>query len=173
VLAALVPPGVVTVILPLVPSEGGVAVREVAVGVPVIVPAAPLKLTPVAAKRFVPVIVTGEPKVGVKLVIVGAESGIVIDVALVAVPDMVLTVTGPETAPVGIFTEIELVPVTVNVGVNTPPMPTADTCMKLVPVIVMVDPTALVVGVNDVIVGAEGRAEACRRHVLVLASRFC
>ena len=160
-------------ILPLVPSAGGVAVREVAVGVPVIVPATPLKLTPVAPRRLVPVIVTGEPKAGVKLEIVGAGSGIVIDIALVAVPDMVVIVTGPETAPAGIFTEIEVVPLIVNVGVNTPPMPTADTFVKFVPVIVMVDPTVLLAGVKEVIVGAEARADACKRHVLVLASRFC
>ena len=167
------PPGVVTVIFPVVPVAGGVAVTEVAVGVPVIAPATPLKVTAVAPNRLVPVIVTGEPKVGVKLVIVGFETGSVIDVALVAVPEIVVTVTGPDTAPVGIFTVIDVALLTVNVGVKTPPKPIAATVEKLVPVIVTVDPIVLLVGVKEVMVGAEGRAEAVNKHMLVLASTFC
>ena len=151
-------------ILPLVPSAGGVAVREVAVGVPVIVPATPLKLTPVAPRRFVPVIVTGEPKVGVKLVIVGRPAGIVIADVLVAVPEIVVTVTEPERPLVGIATEMEVSLTTVNVGVNTPPNPTAEAFERFVPVIVTIEPGVLFTGVKDVIVGAAGSAVAVKAH---------
>ena len=136
-------------ILPLVPSAGGVAVREVAVGVPVIVPATPLKLTPVAPRRFVPVIVTGEPKVGVKLETVGAGSTTA-KLTLGETPAGVVTVIVPLGAPVGTFT-VRLVSVAVVAGVALTVVvaPTKFTFVapkRLVPVIVIVAPTAALAG---------------------------
>ena len=76
-LAALVPPGVVIVILPEVPDAGGVTVTEVAETTVTFVPTVPLNETLVAPSKFVPVIVIDGPNAGVKLEIVGAETGTV------------------------------------------------------------------------------------------------
>ena len=68
VVLVAVPPGVVTVILPVVAPDGTVAVTEVAVLV-VNIAVTPLNLTAVTPVRFVPVIVTLVPTcplVGVK-----------------------------------------------------------------------------------------------------------
>jgi hypothetical protein len=61
----------------------------------------PLNVTAVVPVKFKPLIVTAVPTAplgGVKLVIVGAT---VKSVALVAVPPSVVTLTGPDVAPVG------------------------------------------------------------------------
>ena len=73
-LAALVPPGVVIVILPEVPDAGGVTVTEVAETTVTFVPAVPLNETLVARSKFVPVIVIDGPNVGEKLEILGAAA---------------------------------------------------------------------------------------------------
>ena len=64
----------------------------------------PLNETAVAPVKFVPLIVTlvpTGPLVGVKLVIVGGIAVTVKELALVAVPPGVVTLTGPVVAPVG------------------------------------------------------------------------
>ena len=61
----------------------------------------PLKRTAVAPLKFVPLIATlvpTGPLVGVKLVIVGGTRKLV---ALVAVPEGVVTLSGPDVAPAG------------------------------------------------------------------------
>ena len=150
-LAALVPPGVVTVIFPVVPVAGGVAVTEVAVGVPVIVPATPLKVTAVAPNKLVPVIVTGEPNVGVKLVTVGAGCVTVKFEDDTTDPAGVVTVIGPEVAPVGTLA-VKDKPVEATVGTTEVPLNnTAVAPNRFVPVIVTVAPTKPEVGVNGAV----------------------
>src|SRR5438093_1494124 len=98
-----VPPGVVTLIGPVVAPLGTVAdivVAELTEKFALV----PLKVTAVAPAKFVPVIVTPlptEPLVGLKLVIVGALATTVNALALVAVPWGVVTLSGPVVAPVG------------------------------------------------------------------------
>ncbi len=151
-LAALVPPGVVTVIFPVVPVPGGVAVREVAVGVPVIVPATPLKVTAVAPNKLVPVIVTGEPNVGVKLVTVGAGCVTVKFEDDTTDPAGVVTVIGPEVAPVGtLAVKDKPVVATVGAAAATPLNFTPVAPNRFVPVIVTVAPTKPEVGVNGAV----------------------
>ena len=148
------PPGVVTVIFPVVPVPGGVAVREVAVGVPVIAPATPLKVTAVAPNRLVPVIVTGEPNVGVKLVIVGFRTTAVTVKLEVETTDPagVVTVIGPEVAPVGtLAVKDKPVEATVGAAAATPLNFTPVAPNRFVPVIVTVAPTKLEVGVNGAV----------------------
>jgi hypothetical protein len=99
---SVVPPGVVTLIGPVVALAGAVtwiAVSEVSVKFA----ALPLKVTAVAPVKFVPLIATlvpTRPLVGLKLVMVGG--GITMKlVALVAVPPGVLTFSHPVVAPAG------------------------------------------------------------------------
>ena len=64
----------------------------------------PLNFTAVAPVKFVPLIVTlapTAPRIGVKLVIVGAAPVTVKLPALVAVPLAVVTLSGPVVAPAG------------------------------------------------------------------------
>ena len=97
-----VPPGVVTLSGPDVAPAGTVvwiAVSELTVKLAF----TPLNLTAVAPVKFVPLIVTlvpTGPLVGVKLVIVGADTTVK-PLALLAVPPAVVTVSGPVAAPVG------------------------------------------------------------------------
>jgi hypothetical protein len=100
-----VPPGVVTEIVPVFALVGDFTDTDVAVD-EVGVAATPPKLTEVAPKRFVPVIVTtvpATPVVGVKLVIVGAAMKVKVAV-LVAVPPGVVTEIVPVLAVVGTLT---------------------------------------------------------------------
>ena len=75
---AAVPPGVVTLIGPVVAPLGTVAVIVVSEATVELVALTPLKVTAVAPVKFVPLIVTvvmtGGPLVGMKLVIVGGGS---------------------------------------------------------------------------------------------------
>jgi hypothetical protein len=104
-----VPPGVTTVILPVVAPDGTVAVTPVAVlGENDAV--TPLNLTAVAPRRLVPVIATlvpTGPLVGEKEVIVGPPTTVKL-VALFAVPLGVVTWIGPVVAPVGTVAVIEV-----------------------------------------------------------------
>jgi hypothetical protein len=97
-----VPPGVVTVIFPVVALAGTVAVILTSV-LTVNEAAVPLNFTDVVPVRFVPLIVTlvpTAPLAGVKLVIVGVKFTVKL-VALVAVPAEVVTPIGPVVAPEG------------------------------------------------------------------------
>src|SRR5438034_1248624 len=92
-----VPPGVVTLMGPVVAPLGTVAeieVEEVTEKLALV----PLKVTAVAPVKFVPLIVTVNPTcplVGVKLVIVGGLATTVNELGLVAVPWGVVTLSGP------------------------------------------------------------------------------
>jgi hypothetical protein len=104
VVLVAVPPGVVTVIVPLVAPAGTVAaiwVAELTVNVADV----PLKATTVAPVKFVPVIVTtvpGVPLDGLKPVMVGAGAAVTVKlVGLVAVPPGVVAEIVPLVAPVG------------------------------------------------------------------------
>jgi hypothetical protein len=97
------PPGVVTVIRPVVAAAGTVAwivVDEVTVKLAF----APLKVTLLAPSKFVPLIwtlVPTGPLVGAKFVTVGGGTVTVKALALVAVPAGVVTTIGPVRAPEG------------------------------------------------------------------------
>src|SRR5438093_2848064 len=98
-----VPPGVVTLIGPVVAPLGTVAVIWV-LELEVMVAATPLKVTLVAPVRLFPLMVTEVPTgplVGVNELIVGGDVVTVKLLALVAVPAVVLTLIGPVVAPVG------------------------------------------------------------------------
>ena len=147
-----VPPGVVTLILPEapVPTVAVILVDELTVND---VAAIPPKLTAVVPVKLVPVIVTVVPVtalVGVKEVMVGV--GININPAFVAIPPAVVTLTFPD-APVPTVAVMPVEELTVNDVAATPPKLTAVAPVKFVPVIVIVAPVAVLVGVKEVIVG--------------------
>ena len=101
---AAVPPGVVTMIGPVVAFAGTVAV--ICEGDLTLNEAlTPLKVTSVVPERFVPLMVTDVPvvpRVGVKLEIVGVDPVVTVNGdALVAVPLGVVTAIDPVVAPVG------------------------------------------------------------------------
>lgn len=151
-LAALVPPGVVTVIFPLVPDAGAVAVRLVAEVTLVIAPAVPLNDMADALRRLVPVIVIGVPKIGVKLVTVGAGCVTVKFEDDTTDPAGVVTVIGPEVAPVGtLAVKDKPVVATVGAAAATPLNFTPVAPNRFVPVIVTVAPTKPEVGVNGAV----------------------
>src|SRR5439155_2250367 len=96
------PPAVATLSGPVVAPAGTVAWIAVA-EVTVKVALTPLNVTEVAPLNFVPLIVTlvpAGPLVGVKLAIVGGLTT-VNELALVAVPPGVVTLTGPVVAAAG------------------------------------------------------------------------
>jgi hypothetical protein len=98
-----VPPGVVTVIFPVVAPDGTVAVTEVAVLV-VKVAVMPLNFTAVTPVRFVPVIVTLVPTlplVGVNDVIVGTPVTVKLAALFAIGCPSVVTCNRPLVAPVG------------------------------------------------------------------------
>src|SRR5207302_1671092 len=148
-----VPPGVVTLSGPVVVPAGTgawIAVSEVTVNVAL----TPLNDTDVAPLKFVPLIVTlvpTGPLVGVKLAIVGGLTT-VNELALVAVPPGVVTLSGPVVAPAGTVARIAVSEVTVNVAL-TPLNDTDVAPVKLVPLIVTLVPTGPLVGVKLAIVG--------------------
>src|SRR5262245_20797583 len=152
-----VPPGVVTVILPLVAPTG----TDVLIWVPeatVKVANVPLNFTTVAPTKLVPVIVTAAPTrplVGLNEVMVGPGGVTVKSPALVAVPPGVVTVILPLVAPAGIDVLIWVPEATVRVA-NVPLKRTAVAPPKLVPVIVTAAPTRPLAGANAVMVGAGG-----------------
>src|SRR5947208_3509548 len=103
-LLVAVPPGVVTLIVPVVAPLGTVAEIEVDEVTEKLTALVPLNVTAVAPVKLVPVIVTlvpTGPLVGVKLVIVGGLAVTVNELVLVAVPPGVLTLMGPVVAPLG------------------------------------------------------------------------
>jgi len=156
-LAALVamPPGVVTVIFPVVAPAGTVAVMVVAFTTLKVVAAMPLNCTAEALVRFVPVRVILAPTpalVGVKEVNFGATRTVKL-VALVTVPFSVVTLIGPLVEPdctfavmVVLFTRMKIDAVPLNF--------TDDTLTKFVPVMVTTVKSGPLLGVKEVIVGA-------------------
>jgi hypothetical protein len=150
-----VPPGVVTVILPVVAPVGTVAVIFVAEFTVNVVAATPLNLTEVAPVKLVPVILTvvpTGPEVGVNDVIVGSGAVDTVKfVELVPVPEGVVTAIFPVVAPVGTVAVICVDEFTVNVALV--PLNVTDVApVKPVPVMTTEAPTAPEVGVNEVIV---------------------
>jgi hypothetical protein len=117
-----------------------------------------LNVTPVAPLKFVPLIVTlvpTGPLVGVKPVIVGGALLTTVKLfVLVAVPLGVVTLNGPVVAPAGTVAWIAVAEVTVKVALTALNV-TAVAPVKFVPLIVTLLPTAPLVGVKLVIVGAE------------------
>lgn len=96
-----VPPGVVTDNWPVVAPSGTLALTEVLLTTVKLLAAVPLKLTPVAPVKAVPVMVTESPTfplVGAKAVSVGVTLKFP---ALVAVPFGVVTVIFPDVTPTG------------------------------------------------------------------------
>jgi len=98
-----VPPGVVTVILPVV-APAGTDVLISVLDTTVKVAAVPLKRTLLASLKFLPEITTGVPtgpRVGVKEMIAGAGGVTVKSESLDTVPPDVETLIGPVVAPAG------------------------------------------------------------------------
>ncbi|HYZ14633.1 MAG TPA: hypothetical protein VFA08_13655 [Actinomycetota bacterium] len=148
------PPGVVTLIGPVVAVAGTVAVICVFEFTVNVVAATLLNVTAVAPVKFVPVILTDvptAPNVGANEVIVGAA--IVKLVRLDPVPPGVVTLIGPLVAVVGTVAVICVAEFTVNVVAATLLNVTEVAPVKFVPVMVTDVPTGPDVGVNDVIVG--------------------
>jgi hypothetical protein len=163
-----VPPGVVTLILPVVAPVGTVAVicvAEFTVNVAVVV----LNLTELVVKlappdvplKFVPVIVTDDPtgpNRGLNEEIVGAGTGITVKlVALVRCPAAVYTWIGPVVAPVGTTAVTEVALVAVGVTRLEVLKRTWVGAVVKVPLIVTVDPTKPLAGEK---VGTPGQVAA-------------
>src|SRR6266480_2841072 len=154
-LAALlaVPPGVVTLIGPLVAPAGTVAVIAVA-EFTVKLALVPLNSTAEAPLKLVPLIVTlvpTGPLLGVKLVIVGGLITVKL-LALLAVPSGVVTLIGPLVAPAGTVVVIAVAELTVKLAL-VPLNSTAVAPVKLVPLMVTLVPTGPLLGVKLEIVG--------------------
>src|SRR5208282_1589841 len=148
--------------LPVVAPVGTVATIDVALQLPIVVTAVPLKLTvpvPWVEPKFVPVIVTDAPtapEVGDKLVMLGAATTVK-DTPLLFTP-LAFTTTLPVVAPVGtvatIAVALQLPIVVTAVPLNfTVLVPWVEP--KFVPVIDTDAPTAPVVGDKLVMLGAD------------------
>ena len=151
-----VPPGVVMDIGPDVAPGGTVAEIEVAEVSVTVAAAIPLKVTPVAPVRFVPVMVTLTPTIpdaGVKLVIVGGRINVKLPV-LPALPPGVVTLTLPVAAPAGTVAVREVAETTVKEVAAIPLKLTDVAPVKLVPVRVTRVPTGPVAGEIAVRVGS-------------------
>jgi hypothetical protein len=160
-----VPPGVVTLILPVVAPVGTVAVICVAEFTVNEVAVVVLNFTEVVEKpvplKFVPVILTDVPtgpKVGVNEVIVGtgATTKSVALVAVVLVLKVFVTVILPVVAPVGTVAVIDVAEFNVKVALMLLNL-TAVVQPKFVPVMLTVVPMGPFAGVKVVMVGAAGR----------------
>src|SRR5712691_10478485 len=161
-----VPPGVVTLIVPVVAPPGTVAWIAVAELATKLAPT-PLKATAVAPVKFVPLIATlvpTAPLVGVKPVIVGGLATTVKLPVLVAVPPGVVTLIVPVVAPPGTVAWIAVAELATTLA-PTPLQATAVAPVKFVPLIATLVPTAPLVGVNPVFVG--GLATTVKLPVLV------
>ena len=156
------PPAAVTTTLPVVAPLGTVAVMLPTPQLVIVVALVPLKLTvpfPCAGPKFDPPITIDEPTVpvlGVNDVMLGAA--VTVNVTpLLATPPAAVTTTFPVVAPVGTVAVMleapQLVIVVALVPLNfTLPFPCDGP--KLDPAITIDDPTAPVLGVNDVMLGA-------------------
>ena len=164
-----VPPGVVTVILPVVAPAGTVAVTLLSF-TNAKTADVPLNRTPLAPVKWFPLIVTDVPTTpldGEKPLIVGPVT--VKFEELVAVPPGVVTVIFPVVAPAGTvavtlpsFTKTNVAEVPLNRTVVTP--------VKWFPLIVTVVPIAPLEGEKPLIVGraapGHGEVRGTRRHPL-------
>ena len=149
----LVPPGVVTVTLPLVAPAGTLVVIWVAEFTVNVAPA-PLKLTLVAPVKLVPVIITVVPTVplvGFRLVITGAGT-VTVNARPLLIPPGVVTVTLPVVAPAGTVAVIWLPEFTVKLAA-VPLKLTAVAPVRLVPVRMTEVPTGPLVGLRLVMAG--------------------
>jgi hypothetical protein len=158
-----VPPGVVTVIFPVVAPVGTFVSIRVPWVFTVYDALTPLNRTAVAPANPLPLIRTEVPTgplFGENEEMVGAVVVTVKFVALVAVPPGVVTVIFPVTAPLGTVVEI-CVPegFTENEVAATPPNFTAVAPARPVPLIVTEVPTGPLDGENDEIVGAGPQEE--------------
>jgi hypothetical protein len=155
-----VPPGVVTVILPVVAPAGTVAVTDVAVLV-VNVAVTPLNLTAVTPVRLVPVIVTFVPTgplVGVKDVMVAPATTVKLVALFAGPPPEVVTWIGPVVAPTGTVAVIWVAELTTYVVAAVVLNITEFVHPKFVPVMTTLAPADPVVGANEVIVGTPAAA---------------
>jgi hypothetical protein len=151
-----VPPGVVTLILPVTAPTGTVAVIWVAELITKLARIPPNR-TAVAPVKAVPVIVTDvpvRPLVGENDEIVGAGTVTVKFVALVAVPPGVVTVIFPVVAPVGTLVSIRVPWVFTVYDALTPLNRTAVAPANPLPLIRTEVPTGPLLGENEEIVGA-------------------
>jgi hypothetical protein len=158
-----VPPGVVTLIFPVVAPLGTVALicdPDVTLNDTA---AVPLNATRVAPVKLEPLIVTRVPMLpwfGEKELIVGAGAGGAVTVKLaelVAVPPGVVTEIGPLAAPDGTVALICVSELTAN-DAAAPLNDTVVAPVNAVPVIVTDVPGEPLLGANDVIVGATAGA---------------
>jgi hypothetical protein len=155
-----IPPGVVTLIRPVVAPLGTFVVIRVSDDTVNVADVPPPNVTLVAPVKAVPLIVTAVPAlplVGLNDVIRGAGTDDVVTVkadALVALPPGAVTLIGPLVAPLGTVAVICASESTVNVAavplnatdvapVNPPPLNVTDV------------PLAPLVGVNELIDGAD------------------
>src|SRR6185436_17543026 len=152
-----VPPGVVTLILPVV-APAGTVVLICVLDTTLKVAAVPLKLTLVVPVKADPVMVTTAPTrplVGENEEIVGAGGMTVKSPALVAVPPGVVTLILPVVAPAGTVVLICVLDTTLKVAA-VPLKLTLVVPVKADPVMVTTAPTRPLVGENEEIVGAGG-----------------
>ncbi len=160
-LLVAVPPGVVTVIVPVAPLPT-VALMVVALVTVKAVAAMPPKATAVAPVKLVPVMVTTvpvPPVLGVNEEMVGNGGEVQVKVPiLVAMPPGVVTVIVP-VAPLPSVAVIEVVLLTVKDLAAVPPKATAVAPKKLLPVMVTTVPGVPLLGVNDVMIGAEKKVK--------------
>jgi hypothetical protein len=148
-----VPPGVVTLILPVEAPEGTVAVIWVEDST-VKVAATPLNRTELAPVKSVPVMVTTvstRPEPGENLAMVGTH-GIEKSAVLTAVPRGLVTLISPVEAPEGTVAVIWVEDSTVKVAA-TPLNRTEVAPMKSVPVMMTEVPFPPQIGVNELRVG--------------------
>ena len=159
-----VPPGVETLMGPVVAPAGTVAVMcvfDATVNVAFVL----LNVTADAPKKPVPVMSTEEPSgplVGVNEVIVGTGEAVTSKlVTLVAVPSAFITAIGPSLAPAGTVAVILCGLLIVNVAetpLNLTDVTIGSEPVKLSPLITTGAPTGPLVGVNEEIVGAAANA---------------
>ena len=153
-----VPPGVVTVIGPLLAPAGTTALMLVA-DCTVKVAALPLKATAVAPVNPEPLMVTrvpAGPLLGENELIAGAGAVVTLKLLVLRVaPYGVATEIGPLPAPVGTDAVIWVSDTTAKVAA-TPPNATEVAPVNAEPVIVTLVPTGPDVGENDVTAGAPG-----------------
>jgi hypothetical protein len=167
---AAVPPGVVTLIVPLVAPVGTTAVICVAESTVKLVAAVRLNVTSVAPVRFVPVMTTVVPTgplIGTNETIVGAVEGTVKFEGLAAVPPGVVTLIGPVVAPVGTTAVICVAELTVKLVAAVVLNSTWVAPVRFVPVITTDVPAGPLVGENDVIVGPGGDPVTSKLYSLV------
>src|SRR5438067_321136 len=143
------PAGDVTTMLPVVATDGTVAVIKASL-TSVNDAVTPLNATRFVSLKWFPTMLTTVPtgpRIGLKLVMTGGNNSTLKSEVLVAVPADVVTVMRPVVAPFGTMVEICVSLPMVNVAV-VPLNLTAVVPVKLIPVIVTPVPTAPAIGVK-------------------------